>query len=259
MAVNSTLTVAEKQANQLSIASTPITTPTTLEHIINIAKVMAASGFYPDAKSAQQAAALMIMGQQFGLTPAQALTGIHIVKGKPMLHYSVILAKVRQHPDYDYRITEHTDKICAIEFTRHGEPCGNSTFTEQDAKRAGTQNMDKHGKTMLLARAASNGVKWYCPDVLNGMPVYVDGEINAEYTDAPVAIKDQLKAEFAAQLGESTAPALEAPEAPPADEDGVIDGLLADSETAEPSEPEPDYTVDEDGLKRSKTTGRLID
>jgi len=167
MAVNNTLSVAEKQAEKSSIANTPILCPTSLEHIINLAKVMAASGFYPDAAQAPKAAALMIMGQQFGLTPAQSLTGIHIVKGKPMLHYSVILAKVRQHPDYDYRITEHTDKICSIEFSRHGEPCGNSTFTDADAKRAGTQNMDKHGKTMLLARAASNGVKWYCPDAVS--------------------------------------------------------------------------------------------
>lgn len=185
---------------QASFDSTSVTVPTTLQEIVNIAKVMAGSGFYPDAKTAMQAAALMIMGQQFGLSPAQALTGIHIVKGKPMLHYSVILAKVRQHPHYDYRIVEHTEKVCRIEFIHNGSPCGESVFTVEDAKRQGTQNMDKHGKTMLLARAASNGVKWYCPDVLNGMPVYVQGEIPEDAVgDVGISKRDQIWADLEAR------------------------------------------------------------
>jgi hypothetical protein len=179
--------------------------PRNLEQIIAIAKVMAASGFYPDAKTAQQAAALMILGVQFGIPPAQSLTAIHIVKGKPMLHYSALLSKIRQHPDYDYKITESTDKKAAIEFYRHGEPCGVSEFTLEQARKQGTQNMDKFPDTMLLARAVSNGVKRYCPDVLNGMPVYTPGEIDqdaAVYTDAARSTKgDALRAEMVAQAG----------------------------------------------------------
>lgn len=191
-----------KALQQVSFESTSVANPSTLQEYINIAKVMAGSGFYPDAKSAQQAVALMILGSHFGLSPVQSLTAIHIVKGKPMLHYSAILAKVRQHPDYDYRIVEHTDKLAKIEFTHKGQPCGESTFTEADAKRAGTQNMEKHAKTMLLARAASNGVKWYCPDVLNGMPVYVQGEIPEpnEAVEAGMTRNDRLKAELESRV-----------------------------------------------------------
>lgn len=189
-----------KKLQQVSFDSTSVIEPTTLQEFVNIAKVMAGSGFYPDAKTAMQATALMILGKQFGMSAAQSLTGIHIVKGKPMLHYSVILAKVRQHPHYDYRITAHTEKLCRIEFYHHGESCGVSEFTEADAKRQGTQNMDKHGKTMLLARAASNGVKWYCPDVLNGMPVYVQGEIPEDSVgDVGISKRDHITAELEAQ------------------------------------------------------------
>lgn len=190
-----------KQLQQVSFDQTSVHNPTTLQEYVNLAKVMAGSGFYQDAKTAQQAVALMILGRHFGLSPVQSMTAIHVVKGKPMLHYSAILAKVRQHPEYDYRIEEHSEKIARIKFFHHGEECGESIFTDADAKKQGTQNMDKHAKTMLLARAASNGVKWYCPDVLNGMPVYVQGEIPEEqsYADAGMTRKDQLKAELQAK------------------------------------------------------------
>jgi hypothetical protein len=49
----------------------------------------------------------------------------------------------------------------------------------EDAKKAGTKNLDKYPKNMLFARAISNGVKWYTPDVFAG-PVYVPEEMGAE-------------------------------------------------------------------------------
>jgi hypothetical protein len=222
-----------KQLQQVSFEETKVENPTTLQEYINLAKVMAGSGFYPDAKSAQQAVALMILGRHFGLSPVQSMTAIHVVKGKPMLHYSAILAKVRQHPHYDYRIVEHTDKLAKIAFTYKGEPCGESVFTAEDAKKQQTQNMDKHGKTMLLARAASNGVKWYCPDVLNGMPVYVHGEIpeDGEHADTGQTKQDLLKAELQAKQAERE-PVVEAEftptveEEPETEEREVQGGLL---------------------------------
>lgn len=181
---------------QTILESTPLVGQTTVAQVVELAKIMAASGLFPDARTAQSATGLMLLGHQFGLTPVQSLTGIHIVKGKPMLHYSVLLAKVRQHPDYDYRVKEHTDKVCSVEFYHKGKPVGVSTFTAEDARKAGTQNMDKLAKTMLLARAASQGVKWYAPDVVNGMPVYTEGEIDELHTqsDTTTSITDKIKA-----------------------------------------------------------------
>lgn len=214
-----------KALQQLSFEQTKVANPETLQEYINIAKMLAQSGFYPDAKTAQQAVALMILGRHFGLSAVQSMTAIHIVKGKPMLHYSAILAKVREHPHYDYEIVEHTADVCSIQFYHKDKPCGKSTFTKADATKQGTQNMDKHGKTMLLARAASNGVKWYCPDVLNGMPVYVQGEIEEDaHADAGISRRDLLKAELQAKV-EPEAMIAEAHEVA-ADEDGVIQEAL---------------------------------
>ena len=51
-----------------------------------------------------------------------------------------------------------------------------------DAKKAGTKNLEKFPRNMLFARAMSNGVKWFTPDIFSG-PVYVPEEMNVEVQD----------------------------------------------------------------------------
>ena len=57
----------------------------------------------------------------------------------------------------------------------------------EDAKKAGTKNIDRFPKNMLFARAMSNGVKWYTPDIYES-PVYVPEEMESvtEETTAEV-------------------------------------------------------------------------
>jgi hypothetical protein len=187
-----------KAMQQHSFEATIVKNPVTLQDYMNIAKTMAASGFFPDASNAAKAVGLMVLGSHFGLSPVQSMTAIHVVKGKPMLHYSAILAKVRQHPDYDYRILEATETIARIEFRYKGEVVGESSFTIEEAKKRQTQNLDKFPKVMLMARAASQGVRFYCPDVLNGVPVYTEGELDEPeaYADAPKTRKESLVADI---------------------------------------------------------------
>jgi hypothetical protein len=75
-----------------------------------------------------------------------------------------------------------TAQRCEIEFReRNGdkwEIIGSSEFTAQDARAAGTKNMDKYARNMLFARAMSNGARWYCPDIFGG-PVYTPEEMGA--------------------------------------------------------------------------------
>jgi len=77
---------------------------------------------------------------------------------------------------YDYLVKKHDATACSIDFIQAGKVIGNSTFTIDDAKKAGTQNLDKFPRNMLFARAMSNGVKWFCPDVFT-MPVYTPEEM----------------------------------------------------------------------------------
>ena len=61
-----------------------------------------------------------------------------------------------------------------------GKVIGTSAFSIDDAKKAGLagDNWRKYPRNMLFARAMSNGVKWYCPNVFGG-PVYSPDELGA--------------------------------------------------------------------------------
>lgn len=161
-----------------------ILTDTEIDSLWRVGKALAASRMFKDAQQAEQAFAKIILGRDLGLSPAQAMTGIHIVQGKPQVAATMLAAFVRSRPEYDFKVTEHTDQVCSIDFYRNGEKIGTSSFTWDDATRAKLNGKDvwkQHPRNMLYARAMSNGVKWYAPDATNGLPVYVEGEI----VDAP--------------------------------------------------------------------------
>ena len=111
------------------------------------------------------------------------MTGIHIIQGKPTIGAGLIASRVKGSGKYDYKVIEASEKVCSIDFYQGKEKIGNSTFTIEDAKKALTKNIDKFPKNMLFARAISNGVKWYCPDVFSG-PVYVPEEMQSVTEEA---------------------------------------------------------------------------
>ena len=144
------------------------------------ATALQASGYFSDVRSQAQAVVKVMAGAELGLPPFAAMTGIHIIQGKPALGANVIATLIKNDPRYNYRVLEHTDAVCRIQFYENGEPCGVSEFTAQDAKKAGTKNMDKYPKNMLFARAISNGAKWYTPGIFGGSPVYTPDELGAD-------------------------------------------------------------------------------
>jgi hypothetical protein len=150
----------------------------TATEIMSIGKAFAESGMFPDIKSAAQAIVKIQAGAELGIAPFAAMSGIHIISGKPTIGAGVMAAMVKASGKYNYRVTEQTDKVCSIIFYEGAEIIGTSTFTIEDAKKAGTKNTDKFPRNMLFARAMSNGVKWYTPDVFAG-PVYVPEEMES--------------------------------------------------------------------------------
>ena len=150
--------------------------------IMNIGKAFAESGMFPDIKSAAQAVVKIQAGAEMGIPPFAAMSGIHIIQGKPTIGSGLMAANVKASNKYDYKVIEQTEKICSIDFYKGKELLGNSTFTIEEAKKAGTKNLDKFPKNMLFARAISNGVKWYTPDVFSG-PVYTPEEFDVVTQD----------------------------------------------------------------------------
>lgn len=179
-------------------------------------------------KNAEAAFAKIVVGRDLGLSPAQAMQGIHIVEGGIQMHYAQLGQFVRAREGYDYRagwlkeaplvdvlsaerppelwtdeekaavvsgetrlvavafedeeITDLRPIVGAfVEFLVDGERRGVSRFTLDDARSANLIKSkgawETSPRNMLLARAMSNGAKWFVPEVFAGMPVYTDGEI----------------------------------------------------------------------------------
>jgi hypothetical protein len=168
----------------------------TVEDLSRVAKMFSASGFFADAKDASQCGVKVLAGLEMGFGGFASMTGIHIIKGKPSVGAGLMASAVKRHPNYNYRVVEHTDTICRIEFFEKWDgkmvSAGTSEVTMKeivDAKlhlewdKQSSQWKEKHNwkaypKNMLFARAMSNGVKWFCPDVFDA-PVYTPDELGA--------------------------------------------------------------------------------
>lgn len=161
---------------------------TSIGDMQKIASTLAASGYFKDTKDAPQAFVKVLAGHELGIPPFASMTGIHIIQGKPEIGANILAALVKSSGRYNYRVTRMDEAACVIAFFERWdgkwEPAGESTFTIEDAKKAGTQNINKFPRNMLFARAISNGVKWFCPDITSGQTTYTDGEISGN-EDAP--------------------------------------------------------------------------
>ena len=147
-----------------------------------LGNVLTKSRYFTDATDASQAIVKVLAGRELGIGPIASMTGIHIIKGKPALGANLLASCLKRSGRYDYRVKELTPQNAAIEFFEivggKRESLGISSFSIADARAAGTQNIDKFARNMLFARALSNGVRWYCPDVTGG-PVYTPEELGA--------------------------------------------------------------------------------
>lgn len=160
--------------------------------MMSMADTFVQSGMFPDMKQAAAAFVKIQAGQEMGIAPFASMSGIHIIQGKPTVGSSLIASAIKGSMKYDYKVIKLDELECTIDFFEGSKKIGTSTFTMNDAKKAQTKNIDKFPKNMLFARAISNGVKWFCPDVFNG-PVYVEGEVLTEDIDHEEMLPAQSK------------------------------------------------------------------
>lgn len=182
---------------------------------MSVAQVFKASGMFPDIQSEAAACAKIIIGRGLGLSDYDAMTGLHIIKGKAVLAANLMAAAIKRAGKYDYRAA-CTDTECSIVFFGRSpenkwEEIGTTTFSIDDAKRAqlGGDNWRKWPKAMLFARCISSGYKQHCPDALGAAPVYVEAHGETEITEeAPARGYEAPKARAA--LAAPAAPTIDA-------------------------------------------------
>lgn len=170
----------------------------TMEDLSRLSTMLAKSNFFSDAKDAAQCGVKVLAGLELGIPAFAAMTGIHIIKGKPSLSANVMAAVVKRSGRYDYKVRNISPTECKIEFFEKS-PSGWESIgiSEMDIDTAKASNLDKEWdketskwkekynwktfpRNMLFARAMSNGVRWFCPDVFFGAPIYTPEELGAE-------------------------------------------------------------------------------
>ena len=152
-----------------------------IERLIRLAKNLAAAGIYKDVKQAAQAFAKLLIGREMGLGVAQSMQGLQFVEGQVTVHYSTLGYFVKAR-GFSYKFLRLEDDGVEIQFIdRNGQPMEpTSKYTIADAQKAGkagSATYQRYPRNMLIARAMSNGVRWFVPEALGGVPVYVEGEI----------------------------------------------------------------------------------
>jgi hypothetical protein len=178
--------------------------------IMTIAKAFAESGMFPDIKSVAQAAVKIQCGQEIGIQAFAAMSGIHLIKGKLTIGAGLMATRVKKSGKYTYNVLQLNDAICEIEFIQLPKTVlGISKFTAEDAKRAGTGEaggmnlMGKFPKNMLFARAISNGVRWFTPDIYDSV-VYVPEEMQEAEQPAQIAeVMPELEMEYVQNIVEN--------------------------------------------------------
>lgn len=168
----------------------------TTQDAMSIAETFFQSGMFVDIKSSSQAMVKIMAGQEFGISPFASMSGIHLIQGKPTIGAGLMAQRVKKSGKYTYNVLQLTDAICELEFIQLPKTVlGKSTFTIEDAKKAGTKNIDRFPKNMLFARAISNGVRWFTPDIYESV-VYVPEEMQeVAQVEQPITLHEVVFSE----------------------------------------------------------------
>ncbi len=184
-----------------------------MDDLARMAEMFAKSGYFKDSKDAAQAGVRILCGLESGFGAFAAMTGVHVIQGKPTFGANLMAVAIKRSGRYNYRVAEHSDKLCRIEFFElwggKWEPAGESSFSIEDAQRAGLMSnatWKSYPRNMLFSRAISNGLRWYCPDALS-MTAYTPEELGAQVDD-----EGNVLALLASSVSEEPARTVQGPE-----------------------------------------------
>jgi len=162
-----------------------------IDDLSRVSAMMAKSGFFDDAKSAHQAGVKIMAGMELGIPPVASVRGIDIIDGNTSLSSALVAALIKQHPYYDYKVKEVTDKRCEIAFYENGQLVGTASYSFEEAESVVAwedangehsltekNNWQNYPSDCLFARAISRGRRRFCPDVGQGR-LYTAEEMNA--------------------------------------------------------------------------------
>lgn len=161
---------------------------TDIDQAMRISELLAASTHVNVADRGKPANIFLkiMWGAELGLGPAQSLSVISVVNGRPTLEGQLLLALARGAGHKVSFPREDAEGVtCRIVRKDDPEP-HEATFTMADARianLAGKDNWKSYSKDMMQWRAVARAVKKACPEVALGF--HVEGEIEPEEEPTP--------------------------------------------------------------------------
>lgn len=158
-----------------------------IDEDIRLANALAQSGFYKDIRDAAAGVVKLRIARELGLG-LRGISDVHIVEGKPTLSYQAILGMVRNYTGphgtdrYSFKYLQRDEDRVEIEWTINGEVIGTSKCDTEDAKRmglGGRGTWQKYPRQMRTARAVTEGVNAFMPEVIGGS-IYTPEELGDE-------------------------------------------------------------------------------
>ena len=140
--------------------------------VLEMAKAVARSGYFPAFGTPEKAFTLMLMAQAEGCHPMQAVQRYDVIQGKPAKKSDAMLADFQQRGG---KVTwdELTDKEVRATFEAPGlgKPVTISWTIEmaQAAGLTGKDNWKHYKRQMLRARVVSEGIRTAMPGVVAGL------------------------------------------------------------------------------------------
>lgn len=165
--------------------------------------VLVKSGFFSGGKdpvkAIYEAAAKIGIGASIGLSAQAALRGVILQQnGMPTFSANTMSYLIRKSEkyDYDYEFVKEKDVVTGCKLTffklrgKEWVKAGTSEFGKKDADLAGLSGKEtfkKYPANMYFARAMTNGAKWACPDVFEGVVPYLPDEVPGASTPVDYA------------------------------------------------------------------------
>jgi hypothetical protein len=233
----------------------------TFQEVIELGRMMAATGFFKDVHDANRAVAKILYGAELGIGPMVALMDIDIIEGAPSPSANLIGGLIKASRRYNYRVRESTATRCEIAFFERNdagawEEQGVSIFTMEQASKITQKKRDggsfrlvdkdiwkNYPDAMLFARAMTAGARKYCPDVFGGAAIYTAEELGVPVDYNPTTgeisrVIDVAPTPQAAPLADPTTGEIVDP-APPASE-AEFAALLPAQQRPQPAKPTPE-------------------
>lgn len=148
------------------------------------AGILIKSGFLPSTvRTAEQAIAIMMMGEALNVKPIIALQSINVIQGKPTVSPQLMLALIRKSGQLQDLTVTDDGTTCTVTMTRKGETAHTETFSMTDAGNmglAGKDNWRKQPAVMRKWRAISAACRVVFPDIILGF--YTPEELAPDIT-----------------------------------------------------------------------------